>query len=105
MIILTPDWHILALKDPDVRTGNDGFPLVGEGVTICGKPHLLLVLLISVIEASPFSQEAWILGKININIIQVWETAALTSSVRVAKCQIFYTDQFFPTEFTPRKSA
>ena len=24
--------------------------------------------LISVIEASPFSQEAWILGKININI-------------------------------------
>ena len=24
---------------------------------------------------------------------------------RVAKCQILYTDQFFPTEFTPRKSA
>ena len=23
---------------------------------------------------------------------------------RVAKCQIFYTDQFFPNEFTPRKS-
>ena len=26
-------------------------------------------------------------------------------SPRVAKCQIFYTDQFFPNEFTPRKSA
>ena len=25
--------------------------------------------------------------------------------IRVAKCQIFYTDQFFPNEFTPRKSA
>ena len=24
---------------------------------------------------------------------------------RVAKCQIFYTDQFLPNEFTPRKSA
>ena len=24
---------------------------------------------------------------------------------RVAKCQIFYTDQFFPNEFTPRKGA
>ena len=26
-------------------------------------------------------------------------------SGRVAKCQIFYTDQFFRNEFTPRKSA
>ena len=28
-----------------------------------------------------------------------------SSESRVAKCQIFYTDQFFPNEFTPRKSA
>ncbi|MCP3871913.1 MAG: hypothetical protein GY699_02005 [Desulfobacteraceae bacterium] len=27
------------------------------------------------------------------------------SILRVAKCQILYTDQFFPNEFTPRKSA
>ena len=29
----------------------------------------------------------------------------LYDSIRVAKCQFFYTDNFCPTKFSPRKSA
>ena len=46
LIILTPDWHIISCsKGSGCKNRKWRFPTCREGVTICGKPHLLLVFL------------------------------------------------------------
>ena len=51
-----------------------------------------------------FSKIYHIMGLSCIRAISGMDGMGMEISVRVAKCQIFYTDQFFPNEFTPRKS-
>ena len=46
-------------------------------------------------------------GKVlgNSNALSTKQMTMGVAEVGVSKCQIFFTDQFFPNEFTPIKSA